>query len=735
MSDTDMHLDRLYGYQYSSTATERRQRFAVDSKGNIIATNWPSGLLLINGQTHVCSSLPFPSGQDENPCDVICETLDFSIVNAVFGSSDDAPSECLWLLYESFVCLYRMENKRIAFVTKKPSSGSSHNRDFDGFALPAKRISTPATISNAFTFTRLKRPALVILGGGNVRMLDMVTWEITTIASSVPSSLLMYPGFLSAGPSSTFVPSDDHVLLDHQRIIAHVDLASGKMVKGPKHQPGRQSEEFLPIPSSTDAPTYLVRCKGHSTLMRFWKDQIETAQIVLERGSSIAHSASSNLTVLVSSLEDRKYIFSKCLGWKVIQSSERLPIFDFSSLLSNDFFPHDLVLKIESKSIKVPYNILRNLYPALEKALLVKVVKKFPDASVDAFIRYLLGGPMISDTKESHMIWSHSIAMFDALGLENNLPLETFVFSILPKLTTSEACSLLCDVWNDSHTIWTRADPLIEALALHVGETCFDEFMALLIANPSSRNMELSFAVHSIKGTKPTLVRSELSAPRGLRAVQIFEADCTLTQPCLLLNGPNEFVFVLNLPHRRLGMVGDIWYLYTRWAWFKRLVEFGGAEKQTRVAEMPGWMNPVDLGAILGCVHGVRYDGPLDRPAALNLLEHRHEMELVDRDGNPHPTFAELHNACMKLLFPIIRLENVLDQVSSYHRIGEMAKVKELLTAIVSGTYDLPAMKLFDELSAELLVLLKEVRGNWKQSNNGAGPRIVGWFQPGKFKR
>ena len=712
MSDDDQTLERLDKYQYGNahrqSNTALPSRFTVDSGGNIIATDGINGLIRIDGQSHACSTiLAVPAD------DVICETLEASIVDAVLGSTSITPSECLWILSARRLSLLRMSDRRFVSVTSY--DGSRNVRD--GFALPALLPgSLPPASTFGIRFARLSRPALVIMEpDGQVRLLDLATWQLTTISSVGfldASSLLMYPGLSSPGPSPTFTPSDDHVLFESPYGISHLDITTGTLTNGPKSLPSGANYEYcLPIPSLPDAPIYLMRYEGHSTLTRFWRGQAETAPIILSRGRSVAHSASSNLTTLVSRLNWIDCVFSKRVDWTPAQLVDRLPTFDFSSLLFNDFFPHDLVFEIKPQALKVSSDTLKNLYPALDASLLMNVVKTFPDASVDAFIRYLLGSPLKCDTKESYMIWSHSIAMFGSLGLGNNLPLETFVFLILPNLTTSEACSLLCDIWNDTHTIWTRTDPLIEALALHVGETCFDEFMALLIANASSRNMELSVVVFKLKGTKSTLTRSETSLHRGLQVHQV----STFEAADLLPAGPNDFVFILNSTHRRLAMIGDIRHLYTRWNWFKRLVDCGGSERQARVAEMPSWMKTADLTAILDCVHAGRYGRNLDRAEALNLLEHRHELELVDRDGKPHPTFAELHNDCMTRLFPSPTRANVLGQVTSYHRIGEMAKVKELLTAIVTPIYNLEPMDIFDELSPELLLLLKEVRDDWKR--------------------
>ena len=698
-------------------------RFAVDSGGNIIATDLINGIIRIDGQSHARSTLLSVPADD-----IICETLDSSIVNAVFGSSSTTPSECLWILSTAKISLFRMSDQRCTDVT---SYGGIHPAQ-DGHALPA-RLSGAflAGTTLGIRFTRLKRPALVIMEPDEqIRLLDLETWKLTTIVtdrtflvpppSGARSSLHMYPGLSSPGPSPTFTPSDDHVTFEDEFSSFYLHLKSGSWTRFPSRSaalPREANYEYcLPIPSLPDAPIYLIRyADGHSALLRFSKGHIETAPILLNRGRSVAHSASSNLTTTASALRRIDYIFFETHVWKQAQLVDRLPTFDFSSLLSNDFFPQDLVFDIKPHALKVSSDLLENLHSALDASLLMKVVKTFPDASVDAFIRYLLGSPLKCDTKESYMIWSHSIAMFGSLGLGNNLPLETFVFLILPNLTTSEACSLICDVWNDSHTIWTRTDPLIEALALHVAENCFDEFMSLLVANVSSRNMELSFAVYSFKGAKLTLSQSDPSLPRGLMVLDrnyLLLEDCV--QPHLTCKGPNDFLFVLKQSHLRPIMVGDIRHLYTRWNWFKRLVDFGGSERQTRVAEMPGWVKEIHMAAILGCVHVGRYKRHLEGSDALELMEHRHELELVDRDGKPYPIFADLHNDCMNSLFPLTTRKNVLGQVTSYHRIGEMAKVKELLTAIVTLTYDLEPLEILD-LSPELLLLLREVRDDWKR--------------------
>ena len=694
------------------------QRFAVAPNGDVLILS-EDVCLSIDGHTH---ALGYSTHFFPGTC--ICDTLDPSICQAVFGPSSSmfsagGPFECFWYWKHDGLYLHRT-NDEAKVLEGRMLGGVSEHRD--GYALPAKRPGSTATVGNG-DITRLSRPALVILESSHrVRLLDLVTWKLSTIVSLPRSSSprLMYPGLSSTGPSPTFVPSDDHVLFESDDGVSHLDLASGQLIEGPKSLPSGSSYEYcLPIPSIADAPTYLLRFKGYSALMRFWNGQVETAPIVLHRGLSIAHSASSNLTALVSRFGDLPSVYEylickKTVEWEA-QSTEFLPFCDFSSLLSNDLFPHDLVFNIKPQALKVSSNTLRIFHPALDTALLMKVVKKFPDASVDAFVRYLLGSPLKSDSKESYIIHTHAIAMYAAVGLgkERNFPFDDFFFFVLPNLPSSEACIMLNDIWNDVHTTWTQTDPLVQALALNVVAKCFEEFRMLLIANSSSRTVELAFAVHWIKDAMIRFPDSPLTPP-GCRAHQVYEFDCTLSPPNLHLKGPTDFVLVLNLPDRRLAMLGDMRYLYIRWNWFKRLIDCGGVElKQTRVAEMPGWMKTVELAAILGYVHVGRYDGPMYRSEALNLMEHRHELELVGSDGTPHPTFTGLQDACIRLIFSKVTQENVLSQISSYHRLGEIVKVKELLMAIVSGTYTFKPMELFEELSIELLALLKEARSHW----------------------
>lgn len=722
------------GSAHASASVLQDCRFAVDSNDNILVASASSPTQIFDKVSENFSQFEWPDPQ-VHACDIICERVDTSILNNVFGVAHDGPAECIWVLdsAHSVVSLFHTETRRLVQITQQNTSSTPA----DGSALIASpRGPTLGALALPVSFVRLNRPAFVIHEGfARFRLLDIETWQLTTITNlstqDIPP-LRLYPGLPSNSFKSPFIPSDDFVFLESESELRCLDVRNGNIFVG---QTTIDIDHFyydyaLPMPSSRRAPIYAIRNGSKTLLFKVTNGKIEKTEVPLETCRSAVHVASANLSLLSVIDMDTKFPervwghFTEAF----VSPMERLPPTDLSPLLlNNDYFPHDLVIQSDSQIWKTSFDSLRRLHPYLDDRLLIEVVKPFPSESVEALITFLFNKPLpTSDWALSGRIWSHVIYMWEELAMGDNLPFLNFIDVVLPKMGNKDVCTVLCDMWNDEKANWTQTAPIIESLARHVKAHCSDEFLALLMSLPTSRNVLLAYIVPSIQlaapkplpdvyygrewtlSNPPLPEKKELS--RGLETMQLKLLECS--DPKLLLHNPNDFVFVLNRhPQERLAMVGDKRYLYSRWEWFKRLVHVGGVESTNRIAEMPSWMTSSCLATLLACVHSGRFDEDhLTPDDALDILEHRREMDLVDAEDEPLPTFESLYESCIKLLFPKVNSKNVLSNIIRYHRIGMASTVKKNLAHIASGKYEPSVLEVFDALPMELLVMLKQMR-------------------------
>lgn len=586
----------------------------------------------------------------------------------------------------------------------------------------------------------------------SIRLLDRVSWMLTTITTDLNSlspnlnrdHIRLFPGISSPNLSlsHSFVPSDNYVLLEHGGTVSHLDIMSGKILSGPKFY-GDTYDYALPIPSARIAPAYILRFPHYSEIMRVVDGVAETARVPLKRGHGALYFAPMDLALIIrsnatdDSLED--VCIAEGLDWRALPR-ERLPPTDLSPL-----FDLRLISNFDLTTIRGPSNIagdtLRKLHPTLEVQKFHEIIKPFPSDSRTAFIAQLFGKSPSQSIESEDMVvtWSHVIYMWRELGLKDDVPLVNFCNFVVPTIPRMAACAGLHDVWNDTRTNWTREDPMIKSLAKRIQNNFYYDFVLLMTTNPLPRDPSLCLSmlaysyenfqqggeVDHLKGLfdlemdAPVRIpvipaRSEGPMTPRLKVMPVELVKCSVP-PVMLLKNLSDFALILSPPNDRLAIVGHVSYLSTRWPWFSKLIGSDYAKKVSWYAEMPSWVTPGCLTALLGQIHANRAGEALDPSDALKLLEHAQEMQLADAHWNFHPTFVPLLRACQNLLFPEVNAKNILSQLRCYQVLGMDSIVERLLTAIASGKYEVHMIDVLDELPLELLLRLRQARMDWKR--------------------
>lgn len=700
-------------------------RFAVSSINNIFVTCDTGVTFTLDVARGVLVPFQWPD-PNFTAHELVCMMVEPSVLDVVFGGVHSAPAECMWILDQeaSQLSLYHMTTKRLVRITAC-NDGSEVSPDGAALVSPNRQPGqTLGSLQAAFSFVCLKNYVVVLeslIDGTRVRSLDLKTWQLRTdfIALKDREWICRIHQCMALDHSivetSVLVElSDRDVQYDLVKRVTSDALQFPFVVKS--------GDRCYPIASSWDVPAYIIRGYPHQ-LVKVVNGSVHIGPHPNSRRDlRMVHIASMDVSVISMAYKGQVgaeflWIFAKP-DWKERLASNpiQLPPSDLSSLINNDLFSLDVIVKKDHKEWKLSTEILQKLHPYLHAPKLKDCVEPFSSDTVDVFIGFLFGKPLPKgDTTDSIRLWSQAIYLWRELSIGDNIPLLNFSATVLPSIPSSLACASLVDIWNDEKTNWVQTDPIIEALGGHVKNHCYQELVDFLLSRPSSRNMLLAFAVSTIKDTKSTNIVAKEVPLRGLPKVQLKPAALTFF-PKALLTKPNDFLFQLSPPHARHVILGDMLYLYTRWNWFKRLIDVGGAEKKNRIAEMPSWMSLPCARAILSCVHSNSFGEVLSTSDSLELLDHRREMDFVDSNDVPIEPFKPLIEACQEVLFPITNTTNVLKQIQSYHRLAMTSKVKELLGLVASGFYPVGALNLLDELSSDLLTQLKEQRDDWMES-------------------
>ena len=640
---------------------------------------------------------------------IICERVESSILKVVFpelklsGNSE----ESIWALFKDHIGLYHVATKRLVKVT------SPGNASVDGpvSISPQHQPQSPSgAIEDATTFMRLKRSIVLVERFRTIRILNLETWTLSTLVTSPVGVFSVYPASASATPLP-FIASEDFVTIETASESLSLDLKTGKTSDPSKLSlHGHSYACFFPIPSSSNAPTYLARHGGPSLIRVVNGMAQRTKRIRIAKSHHAVHIASIGLSLISSTLNKLTTVLPIRTKWELLQAPAppRLKRFDLSSLINNDHFPRDLTIKHGSQEWNLPLEVVKDLYPSFDGLELNKLIKPFPSSSVEALIGRMLGKPLPDALCiDSCRIWSHVIYLWRAIDAQSSPVLNNFKSSALPSLPDPVACDVLMALWNDTTTNWTEHDPFVLSLTRHIKKNCFKTFSKLLLSQISLHNVALSLSMVEL------LVEDEAAAAikvddTGLTAKHLEKTPVPENGELeALLVKPTDFLFTFDTADDPYVVVGDTRYLYTRWRWFKRLIDSGSEEAKKRTAKMPDWMSSTLLLAIVGHVHEEWFNEVLSVSDALELLEHRREFDICDADDEPVAPFVALYDHCMTVVFHEVSRDNVLEQMANYQRLGMDSKVGELLSLVVSGQYQFDGMKLLKALPVSLLEKLK----------------------------
>ena len=690
--------------------------FAADSTDRIYITSLRRRTVICDPPYKELDYLRW-SGLAIHARQLICERVESFILQVVFPnlnlSGDD--EDCIWALFGDHIGLYHIETDTLKLLNS-PGIGSPDTADkakggSPDWILPETAPSYSLMVSYATKFLRWQSSMIILGQDANIRILDLKTWTLRTLAqleaSTHPHAYSFYPTIVSTG-AIPFIASEHYITLDHATGALRMDLRTGETCKLPKLSLlGQTCDCILPIPSARNTLAYLVRNGGASHLVRIVNGKMERVPLEIGRGQHAAHIASIGFTLKTRTIETiGTVITAREETWELLEAApapNRLKTFDLSSLINNDLFNLEITIGdgSESGEWKLPLDIVTDLYPSFNGRELNKLIKPFPSSTVHALVGRMFGKPLPNAIcVDSCRIWSHVIYLWRAVDAENNFPLFNFIYSLVPQLPSPVACNLLLDMWNDEKTSWTLDDPIMIHLAWQVkifGEIHFSE---LLATHNSDRNIALGLA---IKG----LPKARRYSAQENRLVVKPVAEPLSFKLLSRLEKPTDFMFIVPTPKTvRNALVGGMRYLYTRWMWFKRLMDFGGEEKKNRTAKMPAWMSMSLLRAVLGHIHEEWFDEALAVSDALALLEHRQEFDICDADDKPVAPFVALYDHCMAVVFHEVSRDNILEQLANYQHLGMKPKVMELLALIASGHFKFRVDELVKPLSLELWSLL-----------------------------
>ena len=683
-------------------------RFAVDANDRVYITRWKLQTLTAAKGSDTFHPLSWRDYQ-VHARHLICERVESSILKVVFPNLklSGNGSECIWALFEDYIGLYHVDTETLMQVT---SPGYAR---VDGPVLVSPQRtpqSSGGTLENTTTFMSMKSSIVILEGYSIFRILDLSTWTIRTLITLKGDTYSIYPTCVLSTPIP-FIASQDYIMIEHKDGVYRLDLKTGKTSKPPPIELyGYSYKHCFPIPTSRDSLAYIFRNDNLCQLLRIVNGMEQTVEFELGKGHSAAHVSSTGLTLKsINTQASCKSFFSYEDHWKLHQAPapDRLALFDLSSLIDSDL-PHDLTIKHSSRKWNLPLSIVTDLHPSFDGPELNKLIKIFPASSVEALIGRMLGKQLPDAVcVDSCRIWSHVSYMWRAIDCETNPVLNYFVFSVLPYLPDDVACNSLIDIWNDEKTNWAQDDLIVLYMARHVKNSCLKMFSTLLLSQLSTRNMELALAMIDMPNEDEDC-SNEGEEELGLAAIHLKKTPLPESGDLeTLLALPTDFVFVLGTIDDPYAIVGDMRYLYTRWRWFKRLIEVGGEEKKNRIARMPVWMSMSVLRAILGHIHEEWFDEVLSVSDALELLEHRHEFDICDADDEPIDPFVALYDHCMTVVFHDVSRNNLLEQIVNYQRLGMDSKVASLLSLVATGKYEFGALELIKALSLDLLALVK----------------------------
>lgn len=636
--------------------TYQHTRFTVDSKNNTYA-------LAYGGYTPEIWCCPSGSDKFENitpydmevVSDILCDRINSHEVREQFKIAHGSV-DCLWIMNrgQQVLSLFNPRSKEVVAVAGDSSLSATFGRSRDGYARIAplefrQNQDELAILHNSRSITRLRQPLLIITEGRNtLRLLNLSTWKVTTIklAQNICTEPLLFPWPCNAIPS-TLVASNDLVqvydLVTHE--VSRLDLKSGNVFLGGCDPQIPGYSDCLPIASSANVPSYVMfGTDGQTSIARFLNGDFQLHHLPERFVGAYVNNLLFNPKNTISSPSPWE-TFDKCL-----------PPTDLSSLIDSTSMNGLLQITSEFRSWGVFPEILAQLHPSLDLQTLQTVIQSslLPIDSITAFIECLHHKPLpASNWASDGTLWSHTIFLWEKVGIVPNLPLSTFISKIAPSLPEDDLCNLLINTWNDQQTCWTEHDPIIEILMSLVKRHCLPRFLELATSRLPSHYLQ---RVESFTDSPEFHVPdSSALAALGLRQKMLkWQITDIFAKFDRLMPQPFDFAFSMSLPHHQgEALVVDVRYL-TQWHFFRRLTEVGGFEKNRRSAEMLPWMNRSMMEATLSAFFNTTAP-VLGLEDSLELLDHRLEINLVDQNDVPIPPFGPLVEHCRNL---IINLSN-----------------------------------------------------------------------------
>lgn len=410
---------------------------------------------------------------------------------------------------------------------------------------------------------------------------------------------------------------------------------------------------------------------------------------------------------------------------------------DLSKLLTSRSVPHDLELthKLSQHTWQLHYGVLAchpGLETQLEVAIFLDIIANslLPEDSIEALIAYLYFKTFVlEDINKSCTEICHAICIAEEIGLDIDFMIRSTLESqILQSMTGKEIALLMTTLWFEEKITRQAKKRVLSVLGERVRRLgsaeflcyldCFSfpenltvkesslataELIAYLWAR-QSQTMSFVATTSTSSLTQTYFLRPTNPQPTRIPAVPIEWNKTAQSKDELLALSVTDYIFVIDGQPEIGYLVGKGWLMYPQWAWFARLVDAALNESKTRTIEMPSWMTPQLLLAIVGAPHGHdEFVRGLSTDEMMLALEYSRFLDFLDAEGSPVPCFRNLIDWCKKCVLEPIHERNVFAMLTRYHRLDMKAELEVAIQYIVQKKTTLPIDKL-GTLESELVL-------------------------------